>query len=63
MIFTYVATMMVSEALGVGLFLVVVGLLIGGYMTGLIVLAFVAIAVLTRHSGVAGEQQPTKHSA
>jgi ABC-type multidrug transport system permease subunit len=63
MIFTFLAMVEVSEAMGVALFLVVVGLLIGGYMVGLMVLALVAFTLPTRRIGMAGEQQPIKSPA
>ena len=46
-LFTFVATSTVSEALGVILFVVAAGLLIGAYMVGLMVLAFVGMVFLT----------------
>jgi len=45
-LFTFLATTTMSEALGVILFVVVAGLLIGAYMVGLMVLAFVGMVFL-----------------
>jgi hypothetical protein len=63
MIFTFLATAEVSEATGVVLFLVVAGLLMGGYMAGLMVLAWVAFTLPTKRMGKPTEQQPTKSPA
>jgi len=47
-ILTFVATTEFDEATGVVLFLVVTGLIIGGYMVGVLVLAFLAVVVLPK---------------
>jgi membrane protein implicated in regulation of membrane protease activity len=48
MILGFVASTQISEGAGMALFLVVAGLVFTGYVVGVIVLAFVAILVLTR---------------
>ena len=63
MIFTLLATVEISEAMGVVLFLVVAALLIGGYMVGLIVLALLAFTVPTIRIGKRSEQQQIKSPA
>jgi ABC-type multidrug transport system permease subunit len=59
-IFTFLATVEVSEAMGVVLFLVVAGLLMGGYMAGLMILAWVVFTLPARRMGKPTEQQQTK---
>jgi len=49
LILHFVASSQVSEGGGIALFLVVAGLVFTGYVVGVIVLAFVAILVLTRY--------------
>lgn len=63
MIFTLLATVEVSEAMGFVLFLVVAALLIGGYMVGLIVLALLAFTVPTMRIANRSQQQPMKNPA
>ena len=63
MIFTFLATVEVSEAIGVVLFLVVAGLLMGGYMVGLMVIAWAAFTLPARRIDKATEQQPIKNPA
>ena len=48
-ILSFVSTSQISAGVGMGLFLVVAGLVFSGYVVGVIVLAFVAILVLTRY--------------
>lgn len=48
-IFTFLATMSFGESLGVVLFLMVTTLLIAGYMLGFIVVAFLAISLLSNY--------------
>jgi len=48
MVFIYVASSTFSELVGTLLFLLVTGLLIGGYMLGFMALAFVGILLLTK---------------
>ena len=47
LLFTFLANVMVTEASGVILFLIVAGLLIGAYLVGLMALAFVGMVFLT----------------
>jgi VIT1/CCC1 family predicted Fe2+/Mn2+ transporter len=63
MIFTFLATVEVSEAMGVVLFLVVAALLIGGYVVGLIVLVLLAFTVPTMRIARRSEQQPIRNPA
>ena len=49
MILSFVSSTQIGEGVGMGLFLVVAGLVFTGYVVGVIVLAFVAILVLTRY--------------
>jgi hypothetical protein len=63
MIFTFLATVEISEATGVVLFLVVAALLIGGYMVGLIVLALLAFTVPTIRIAKRSEKQQVKSPA
>ena len=63
MIFTFLATVEVSEAMGVVLFLVVAALLIGGYVVGLIFLSLLAFTVPTMRIGRRSEQQPIRNPA
>ena len=61
-LFTFLATTTMSEALGVILFVVVAGLLIGAYMVGLMVLAFVGMVFLagrTKGSNLTASKPPT----
>lgn len=46
MIFTFIATTIVSETTGLMLFVVVTGLLIVGYMLGFVFVAFVTVLIL-----------------
>jgi len=48
-ILSFVSTSQINAGVGMGLFLVVAGLVFSGYVVGVIVLAFVAILVLTRY--------------
>ena len=62
-LFTFVATTKVDEAMGVNLFLIVAGLLVGGYMVGLMVLALVGITALMGRMGKLNDQGQLKRSA
>ena len=48
-IFTFLATMSFGGALGLVLFLLVTALVVAGYVLGFMVLAFLAILVLTNY--------------
>jgi hypothetical protein len=50
-IFSLLVTAAVSESLALVLFLIVAGLLIAGYMVGLMVLAFLAIVTISKRGG------------
>jgi hypothetical protein len=49
LILRFVASSQISEGSGMALFLVVASLVFAGYVVGVMVLAFVAILVLTRY--------------
>ena len=49
LILGFVASAQMNEGIGAALFLVVAGLVFVGYVVGVMVLAFVAILVLTRY--------------
>jgi hypothetical protein len=56
LILSFVSTTQIGEAMGMALFLTVAGLVFAGYVVGVIVLAFVAILVLTRFWYRAGKK-------
>jgi hypothetical protein len=58
--FIFLATMQASEGVALLLFLAVAGLMIVGYMAGVLVLAIAALAALTKYVGLLNRQQP-KH--
>jgi len=55
-LFTFVATTEVDEAMGVSLFLIAAGLLMGGYMVGLMILALVGITAISVRTGKLNDQ-------
>jgi uncharacterized membrane protein YedE/YeeE len=57
-VFTLLASTEVGEPVALLLFLMVVGLMVTGYMGGVLVLAVAAISVLTRYAGRLGRQEP-----
>jgi len=62
-LFTFVATMEVDEIMGVSLFLIAAGLLIGAYMVGLMVLVVVGLTAISGRSGKLNDQSHVKQSA
>jgi VIT1/CCC1 family predicted Fe2+/Mn2+ transporter len=59
-VFTFLATMEVGEALAVVLFLAVSGLLVTGYMVGLIILGLVIVPLARHVSGPRDQRSVTQ---
>ena len=61
-IFSFIATAEISEALGVVLFLVVGGLVVAGYMTGLMVLGLALVPLAKRVSKPRDQPSVAQHA-
>ena len=62
-VFTFLATAEFDEATGVILFLVVAGLLVAGYWVGLIIVAVLGIAAITKPVGKSTEHPAAGQSS
>jgi len=56
LILSFVSTTQIGEGMGATLFVVVAGLVFAGYVVGVMVLAFVAILVLTKYWHMGGKK-------
>ena len=61
LIFSFLSTAVVSEVVGIGLFLVTTGLLIVGYMVGLMFVGLVGITVVAGRVGRPRGEQSKQH--
>ena len=56
LILSFISTTQIGEGMGAILFVVVAGLVFAGYVVGVMVLAFVAILVLTKYWHMGGKK-------